>query len=475
LARNPFTSDWLGGDAESAARPQRGLSFVAGPTDPPLRFATIPELLDETVAVHGARDAAVFMASGRRWSWYDLKSRADEVAAGLLALGLNRGDRVGVWLAACEEWLGVQLGAARMGAIAVSMNPSWDQAALERALGTAQCRALILAPWIGARDTLGLLRELAPELDRPLVEGRLRCERLPRLRHVVLAGEAPAPCAATTFAAMRRLAGPAQRARVQPHCARLDPDDPIVLQFTSGPPLQSRAATLTHYGLANNARAAADAMHLTERDRMCIAGPVHHWFGFGPAVLACVASGTTMVFPGPSFDAQKSLAAIASERCTALHAPPAAFGALLEHPALRASDVTSLRTGILAGGPCPPETVRRIASALHVPELTIAYGKSQAGPLAFQSRADEPLARRAQGVGRVHPHLQAKVIDRDGRIVPVGVEGELCVRGYSVMRGYWDDAAGTCAAIDEAGWLHTGDLASLDADGYCSIAGPISA
>jgi fatty-acyl-CoA synthase len=475
LARNPFTSDWLGGDAQCTARPQRRLSFVAGPTEPPLRFLSIPDWLEETVAAHGARDAAVFLASGRRWSWYDLKSRADEVAAGLLALGLNRGDRVGVWLPACEEWLGVQLGAARIGAITVNVNPAWDPDALEHALGTAQCRAMIAAPWIGARDTLGLLRELVPELDRPPVEGKLRCERLPRLRHVVITGEAPAPRAATTFAAMRRLAGPAQRARVAAHGAALDPDDPVVLQFTSGPPLQSRAATLTHYGLANNARFAAHAMGLTERDRMCIAGPLHHWFGFGPAALACVASGTTMVFPGPSFDTQRALAAIAGERCTALHAPPAAFGALLEHPALRETDVTSLRTGILAGGPCPPETVRRIASALHVPELTIAYGKSEAGPLAFQSRSTEPLARRAQGVGRVHPHLQAKVIDRDGRIVPVGAPGELCVRGYSVMRGYWGDAAATREAIDQAGWLRTGDLASLDADGYCAIAGPIGA
>jgi fatty-acyl-CoA synthase len=475
LARNPFTSDWLGGDADTAARPQRGLSFVAGPTHPPLQFATVPDLLDETIAAHGARDAAVFMASGRRWSWYDLKSRADEVAAGLLALGLNRGDRIGLWLPAGEEWLGAQLGAARIGAIVVGVNPACDLTALEHALATAQCRALILAPSVGARDTLGLLRELAPEVDRPLVEGKLRCERLPRLRHVVLTGEGPAPRGATTFKALRELAGPAQRARVQAQSAALDPDDPVVLQFTSGPPSQSRAATLTHYGLANNARFAADAMGLTERDRMCIAGPLHHWFGLGPGVLACVASGAAMVFPAQAFDPQKTLAAIPAQHCTALHAPPAAFGALLEHPALRGTDVSSLRTGILAGGPCPPETVRRIATELRLPELTIAYGKSESGPLAFQSRATEPLARRAQGVGRVHPHLQAKVIDRNGRIVPVGVQGELCLRGYAMMRGYWGDAAGTRAAIDEAGWLHTGDLARLDADGYCSIAGLIGA
>jgi fatty-acyl-CoA synthase len=277
-----------------------------------------------------------------------------------------------------------------------------------------------------------------------------------------------------TFKGLRKLPGPAQRARVQVQCAALDPDDPIDLQFTSGPPAQSRAATLTHYGLTNNARFAAEAMGLTERDRMCIAGPLYHWFGFGPGVLACVAAGAAMVFPARSFDAQKTLDAIARQGCTAMHAPPGLYRALLDHPALREADVSSLRTGILAGGPCAPETVRRIADELHLPELTVGYGKSETSPLAFQSQAADPLSRRAEGVGRVHPHVQAKIVDRNGRIVPVGQRGELCVRGYPVMRGYWDNAAGTRKVIDEAGWLHTGDLAALDADGYCSIAGPLA-
>jgi fatty-acyl-CoA synthase len=276
-----------------------------------------------------------------------------------------------------------------------------------------------------------------------------------------------------TFKALRKLAGPAQRARVQAQCAALDPDDPIDLQFTSGPPEQSRAATLTHYGLTNNARFAADAMGLTERDRMCIAGPLYHWFGLGPGVLACMASGAAMVFPASSFDPEKTLDAIGARGCTALHAPPGLYRALLDHPVLREADVSSLRTGILAGGPCPPEIVRRIAAELHLPELTVGYGKSETSPLTFQSRSADPLARRAGGVGRVHPHVQAKVVDRDGRIVPVGQRGELCVRGYPVMRGYWDDAGGTRKVVDEAGWLHTGDLATLDPDGYCAIAGPV--
>jgi fatty-acyl-CoA synthase len=474
LTRNPFASDWLRPDAQAASRPQRGLSFVAGPTDVPLEFTTIPGSLDETVAAHGARDAAVFCASGRRWSWYDLQARADEVAAGLLALGLNRGDRVGLWASTCEEWLGVQFGAARIGAVLVNLNPAWDQAQLEHALVTAQCRALVLSRTIGSVDALGLLRELAPEIERPLNDGKLRCDRLPRLRYVVLIGEGSPPAGTMTFKALRKLAGPAQRARVQAQCATLDPDDPIDLQFTSGPPAQSRAATLTHYGLTNNARFAADAMGLTERDRMCITGPLYHWFGFGPGALACVASGAAMVFPAQSFDAQKTLDAIDAQGCTAMHAPPALYRALLEHPALREADVSSLGTGILAGGPCPPETVRRIAAELHLPELTVSYGKSETSPLTFQSRSADPLARRAQSVGRVHPHVQAKLVDRNGRIVPVGQRGELCVRGYSVMRGYWDDAAATRKVVDEAGWLHTGDLATLDADGYCAIVGPAS-
>jgi fatty-acyl-CoA synthase len=261
---------------------------------------------------------------------------------------------------------------------------------------------------------------------------------------------------------------------VQPLSAALDPDDPIDIQFTSGPPAQSRAATLTHQGLANNARFAAAAMGLTERDRMCIASPLYHWSGFGPGVLACVASGTAMVFPAQSFDPQKTLEAIAAHGCTAMHASPAVYGAVLDHPALREAEVSSLRTGIVAGGPCPPETVRRIVAELHLPELTVGYGKSETSPLSFQSQGVDPLARRAESVGRVHPHVQAKVVDRNGRILPLGQRGELCVRGYSVMRGYWDDATATRKRIDEAGWLHTGDLATLDADGYCAIAGAVA-
>jgi len=473
MSTNPFTSDWLRTDLDERLRPQRGLSDVAGLTDDPLRFITLSGMLDETVAAHGGRDAAFFAATGRRWSWHDLKARSDEVAAGLLALGLEPGDRVGLWAPLCEEWLGVQFAAARIGAILVNLNPAWGEIELAHALATTRCRALVMARIIASRDCVALLRGVMPEIDRLASDGRLHGERLPRLRHVVLIGDGPTPQATTSFKALRRLAGPAQRSRLASVGKSVDPDDPADIQFTSGAIGASKAATLTHYGLANNAHFAAQAMRLTEHDRMCIAAPVHHWFGTGPGIFACVASGAAMVIPALTFDATKTLEVIDAQGCTALHATPAMFTKLLEHPALRDTNVSTLRTGITAGGACPPETVRRIASELHMPGITIGYGKSETSPLTFQSDAVDPLPQRAVGVGRVHPHVEAKIVDRNGRIVPVGQSGELCVRGYLTMRWYWGDPEATRSVVDAAGWLRTGDSATVDADGYLRIVGRV--
>ncbi len=475
MSVNPFTSAWLGDDVESADRPQRGLSYVAGPTTEPLRYITLGTMLDEGVARHGGRDAAYFAASGRRWSWYDLQSRADEVATGLLALGLQRGDRVGIWAPTCEEWLGVQFGAARIGAILVPLNPGWGETELGHALNTAQCRVLVLSRYIASTDAVALLRGLAPEIDRAWPDGKLRSERLPRLRYPVLIGEGVTPPGAMTFKALRRLAGPAQRNRQAGVSATLDPDDAAVVQFTSGGATESRGATLSHYGLVNNATFTASAMRLTARDRLCIAGPLHHWFGMGPGILACVASGATMVFPAPAFDASRTLAAIGARQCTALHATPTELTTLLDHPEVRTTDLSHMRRGIVAGGPCNAQTFRRVAEQLHLAEITVGYGKSETSPLAFQSSAMEPVALRAAGIGRVHPHAEAKVVDEHGRLVPVGQRGELCLRGYLTMRGYWNDATATRAVIDAAGWLRTGDLASLDHEGRLTIVGRVPA
>jgi len=469
--RNPFSSDWLNAHSDERLRPQRGLSYVAGQSDDPPRFTTIPALLDEAVAAHGARDAAVFSATGTRWSWYDLQRKADEVAAGLLALGIKRGDRVGIWAPNCEEWLGLQFGTARIGAILVNINPAYRESELEYALNKVQCRVLVMARALKSSDYVSILRELAPEIDRTPADGRLRCERLPRLRHVVLIGDGPVPAGATGFKSFLRLAGPAQKSRLSSLSATLDPDDAINIQFTSGTTGAPKGATLSHFNVVNNARYAAQAMRLSERDRLCIPVPLYHCFGMVLGVLACVACGATMVFPAPSFDAEQTLNAVAAQRCTALHGVPSMFIAMLEHPRLRELDISSLRTGIMAGAPCPIETMRRVVADLHMPEVTIAYGMTETSPVSFQSSVDDPMERRVTTVGRIQPHVEVKIVDEQGRIVPVGQQGELCTRGYLVMHGYWDDVERTREVIDAAGWMHSGDLATIDAYGYCNIVG----
>jgi fatty-acyl-CoA synthase len=469
---NPFTSDFLR-RGDDRVRPQGGRSYVAGPTDDPLRFVTVSALLDEAVAAYGARDAAVFAATGTRWSWYDLQRKADEVAAGLLALGIKRGDRVGIWAPNREEWVGLQFGTARIGAILVNINPAYRESELEYALNTVECRVLVLARALKSSDYLAILRGLAPEIERAPPDGRVRCERLPRLRHVILLGEGAVPAGAMSFGAFRKLAGPAQRARLPSIAASLDPDDPINIQFTSGTTGAPKGATLSHYNIVNNARYTAQAIRLTERDRVCIPVPLYHCFGMVLGVLACVASGAAMVFPAPTFDAEATLRAVAAQGCTALHGVPSMFIAMLEHPALRELDVSGLRTGIMAGAPCPVEVMRRVVSELHMREVTIAYGMTETSPVSFQSSVDDPLERRVTTVGRVQPHVEVKIVDEQGRIVPVGQRGELCTRGYLVMRGYWEDAPTTAEAIDAAGWMHSGDLAVIDADGYCNIVGRI--
>lgn len=478
MPHNPFSSDWLRADGDERLRPQRGLSYVAGPRDDPLRFITIPALLDEAVAAHGARDAAIFASTGTRWSWYDLRSKADEVAAGLLALGVQRGDRVGIWAPNCEEWLGLQFGTARIGAILVTINPAYRESELEYALNRVQCRVLVMARAHQSSDTIQILRALAPEIDRapdqPASAGswcRLRCERLPRLRHVVLTGAGPVPAGATGFRSFLRLAGPAQKARLASLSAALDPDDAINIQFTGGVTGAPRGATLSHFNAVNNARYTAQAMRLSERDRLCIPVPLYHSFGMASGVLACLAAGAAMVFPAPGFDAEQTLDAVAQHRCTGLHGVPSMFVGMLEHPRLRELDVSTLRTGILAGAPCPIETMRRVVAELHLPEVTVAYGMIETSPVSFQSSVYDPLERRATTVGRIQPHVEAKIVDAAGRIVPVGRQGELCTRGYLVMRGYWDDPERTHEMVDAAGWMHSGDLATLDAAGYCSIVG----
>jgi fatty-acyl-CoA synthase len=472
LDRNRFSSSFLRGGNDDRLRPPGSLSYVAGAADEPLKFMTVSALLDRACARYGAADAAIFAAGDKRYSWYDLRRHADDVAAGLLALGVRRGDRVGIWAPNRPEWLFVQFGTARIGAILVNINPAYQRHELDYALNKVECKVLVTARALKSSDYVDMIRSLAPEIDAPTANG-LNAAKLPHLKHVVLLDEAPAPAGAMRFADLLRLAGPAQHARLEGIAQTLEPDDAINIQFTSGTTGAPKGATLTHFNIVNNARYCAKAMQLTVKDKLCVPVPLYHCFGMVLGVLCCAAVGAAMVFPGESFDAEETLAALARYKCTALHGVPTMFIAQLDHPAFARYDVSSLRTGIMAGAPCPIETMRRVVHQMHMREVTIAYGMTETSPISFQSRVDDPIERRVSTVGRIHPHVEVKIVDEAGRIAPIGKSGELCTRGYCVMRGYWEDAERTREAIDEAGWMHSGDLATIDEEGYCNIVGRV--
>ncbi len=473
MSANPFRSDWLSGGRAEQLRPHGTQSYVSGATDEPLRFITLPQLLAKTVARHGARDAAIFEAENLRLSWYDLQSKADDLAVGLLALGLRRGNRVGIWAPNRHEWVVTQFATARIGLVLVNINPAYRTTELEYALNKVGCRALVMARRHKSSDYLGMLGEIAPEIHFKGETEVLDSARLPDLKHVVLLGDEPVPPRALSYRQALALGGPAQRARLDTLTAALDPDDAINIQFTSGTTGSPKGATLSHFNIVNNARYCAKAMALGPQDRLCIPVPLYHCFGMVLGVLCATASGAAMVFPGESFDAADTLRSIAKHRCTALHGVPTMFTAMLEEPTFAKHDVSALRTGIMAGAPCPIETMRKVIAQMHLREITIAYGMTETSPISFQSGLDDPIERRVSTVGRIQPHLEVKVIDAGGRIVPIGQAGELCTRGYAVMRGYWEDEQRTREAIDPAGWMHTGDLATIDAEGYCNIVGRV--
>ncbi len=444
-----------------------GQSLVAGPTDVPLSDDTIPVLLGRAVAARPDAPAVVFREQGVRWTWAEFSHQVDRLAAGLAMRGIGRGDRVGIWSPNRVEWLVTQFATARIGAILVNINPAYRQAELEYALNKAGVRMLISAVRFKSSDYLGMLQALAPELAGA-TPGMLRAARLPKLEWVVRMGDEPTP-GMLNYAAL--LAEPDPQALAAATGA-INPHDAINIQFTSGTTGNPKGATLTHHNIVNNGRFVAMAMRLGQEDRLCIPVPLYHCFGMVLSVLACVSVGACMIFPGEAFDPLATMQAVSEERCTALHGVPTMFIAQLDHPEFSRFDFSMLRTGIMAGAPCPIEVMKRVVADMHMAEVTIAYGMTETSPVSFQSATDDPLDKRVATVGRVQPHLECKVVDALGAIVPVGATGELCTRGYSVMLGYWEDEARTREAIRD-GWMHTGDLATIDADGYCNIVGRV--
>jgi fatty-acyl-CoA synthase len=446
-------------------------SYTHGASHQPLLGDTIGDALDRTVASAPDAEALVVRHQGVRWTWAELRSRVDACAAGLVALGLERGDRVGIWSPNNAEWVVTQLATARAGIVLVNINPAYRVHELQYVLTKVGCKALVTATAFRGADYLSMIRELAPELDGA-TPGELRAHALPELRTVVQIGGDPAP-GTLAFDAVPALADRGSVERLQARAGQLQFDDAINIQFTSGTTGAPKGATLTHHNIINNGFFVGEAQRLAANDRVCIPVPLYHCFGMVLGNLACLTHGSTMVYPGEGFDPRALLETVAAERCTALYGVPTMFIAALEHPDFGQFDLSSLRTGIMAGSPCPIEIMKRAVAEMHMREVTICYGMTETSPVSFQTGFDDPLERRVSTVGRIHPHVEVKIVDEQGNIVPVGVPGELCTRGYSVMLGYWDDPARTAEAVDGAGWMHTGDLATLDAAGYCNIVGRI--
>lgn len=444
-------------------------SYVHGAHDVPLIGETVGAYLGRVAARFSEREALVVPHQAIRWTYGQFDQRVTQLAAGMLALGLQPGDRVGIWAPNCAEWVLVQFATARIGLVLVNINPAYRRSELEYVLEKVQCSALILAPAFKGSDYIAMASEAVPELQtQPAMA--LRPARFPQLRHVIRLG-ADASAGMRNFDELMAAADAQALARVREVEASLQFDDPVNIQFTSGTTGSPKGATLTHHNILNNGFFVGEAMRLTEHDRLCIPVPLYHCFGMVLGNLACVTHGAAMVFPGESFEPAAVLATVQAERCTGLHGVPTMFIALLDHPDFDHYELGSLRTGIMAGSPCPAEVMSRVIGRMHMHEITIAYGMTETSPVSFQSSVDDPVGLRVSTIGRVHPHLEVKIIDADGRIVPRGVKGELLTRGYSVMLGYWDDEEKTRATIDAAGWLHTGDLAVIDEQGYATIVG----
>ena len=446
------------------------ISYVHGATDVTLLGETIGQNLDRTAARVPDGLALIVRSQGVRWTYRELVDKAEAFAVGLLATGLEPGDRIGIWSLNNAEWVVTQFATAKAGLILVNINPSYRRHELEFALNKVGCKALITATRFKNSEYLAILADLVPELAS-CKPGALEAARLPHLRTVIQIGGQSA--GAYTFEDIPGLAADEHREQLRRLQGALQFDDIINIQFTSGTTGSPKGAALTHHNIVNNGYFIGRAMRLSEADRLCIPVPLYHCFGMVLGNLACTTHGATMVHPGEGFDPLAVLETVAEERCTGLHGVPTMFIAELEHPEFDRFDLSTLRTGIMAGSPCPIEVMRRAVERMHLAEITIAYGMTETSPVSFQSSTTDPIERRVSTVGSIHPHIEVKIVDAEGRIVPRGEPGELCTRGYSVMPFYWDDEERTQQVIDPARWMHTGDLATIDAEGFCNIVGRI--
>ncbi|NIJ66213.1 fatty-acyl-CoA synthase [Sphingomonas leidyi] len=431
-------------------------SLVRGADAPPLIEHTIGEALALAAARWGEREALVSVEQDIRWTFAELLERADAFAAGLLALGLEPGERIGIWAPNCIEWTLTQFAAARAGLILVTINPAYRTSEASFTMAKVGLAALVFMDRFKTSDYAAMVAEIAPDL--------------PALRRILCIGTARRP----GWIAFDQVAGHADDASRRMLAAigpELRAGDAINIQFTSGTTGQPKGATLSHRNILNNGYFVGLAQRLQPGDRVCIPVPLYHCFGMVMGNLAALTHGATMVYPAAGFDPGATLAAIERERCTALYGVPTMFIAVLAHPEFERFDIASLRTGVMAGAVCPEPLMRAVNERLHMPQVTIAYGMTETSPVSFQTAVDDPFERRIGSIGRVQPHLECKIVDEAGEIVPAGTPGELCTRGYSVMLGYWDEPEKTAAVLDAEGWMHSGDLAVIDAAGYGNVVG----
>lgn len=446
-------------------------SYICGEGSQQLIYNTIGNKFEEIAHQYPNNDALVVCHQDIKWSYKQLNEKVDELATGLLALGLSKGDRLGIWGPNSYEWVLTQLATAKIGVIMVCINPAYRLYELEYALNKVECKAIMSAKSFKSSEYLLMLNELIPEL-KSAQAGKLKSKKFPHLTTVIRMGDDETP-GMYNFNAICQYGGPKEQNELAVLRDTLQPDDAINIQFTSGTTGQPKGATLTHCNILNNGALCANGMKFNDKDRLCIPVPLYHCFGMVLGVLACVSHGAAMVFPSEAFDPLTTLQAIEKEKCTALHGVPTMFIMELEHPEFANFDVSSLRTGIMAGATCPVELMNSLIKKMNLTDILIGYGQTEVSPLNHMTKPDDSLENRTQTVGRAIPYVEIKIINELGQVCELNEPGEVCTRGYSVMKGYWGDEEKTRETIDGAGWLHSGDIGTMDDEGYVKITGRI--
>ena len=447
------------------------LSYAYGTSSQPLLGMTIGEKFDQACQQYAEQDAVVSVHQNVRLSYKQLQDQVNAFACSLLQLGLEKGDRIAIWSPNCVEWTITQFAAFKAGMILVNLNPAYKSSELEYVLNKVSCKALVIAPQFKSSNYQEILTKIAPEITQS-TDKLLASQKLPHLKHIIKIDHEQ-HSGIHRFADLLPEPTAAQLDQLHAIAADLQFDETINIQFTSGTTGNPKGTMLTHNNILNNGYFVGEAIHLTPQDRVCISVPLFHCFGMVMGNLACITHGSTMVYPSAVFNPLDTLKTIQQEKCTAAYGVPTMFIAILEHEQFDEFDLSSLRTGIMAGSPCPREIMQRVIDRMHMTEITICYGMTETAPVSVQSSTADSVERRVGTVGRVHPHLEIKIVDENGKVVPRGKLGELCVRGYSVMLGYWEDNDKTQEVIDVAKWMHTGDIAEMDEEGFVKIKGRI--